>query len=104
MAIDLNNQQLQGTPAGVSFEPFNHLYMEIDGRVGTKFDDAVTPTAATTENPRGNPYGAGLIGDDNANWLIGGSGNGAFQGNGGNDVIVGGSIKLADLNGLRIRG
>ena len=51
VAADLNNQQLQGTPGGVAYEPFNHLYQGIDGIVGTRLDDAVTPTAATTENP-----------------------------------------------------
>ena len=44
LAADLNNQNLQGTPAGVGFEPFNHLYMGIDGIVGTKLDDQVTAT------------------------------------------------------------
>lgn len=104
VAADLNNQQLQGavgTTGGTSvpYEPFNHFYYGIDGIVGSKLDDQFTTnTAATTENPHGNPFGAGLVGDDNANWLIGGSGSDRMQGQGGNDVVVGGSIKLADLN------
>ena len=48
LAADLNNQNLQGTPAGVGFEPFNHLYMGIDGLVGTKFDDKFTPSRPPT--------------------------------------------------------
>lgn len=106
VAADLNNQQLQGAVgttggASVPYEPFNHFYYGIDGIVGSKLDDQfATPTAATTENPHGNPFGAGLVGDDNANWLIGGSGSDRMQGQGGNDVVVGGSIKLADLNGF----
>lgn len=104
VAADLNNQQLQGvigTNAGTSvpYEPFNHFYMDINGIIGTKYDDAVSPTAPTVENPRGNPSGAGLVGDDTANWLIGGSGNDIIQGQDGFDVIVGGSIRLDTLIG-----
>lgn len=105
VAADLNNQQLQGTVGttggtSVPYEPFNHFYYGIDGIVGSKLDDQfATPTAATTENPHGNPFGAGLVGDDNANWLIGGSGSDRMQGQGGNDVIVGGSIRLDTLIG-----
>lgn len=100
VAADLNNQNLNGTTNGVPFLPFNELWMGIDGVVGTKFDDQFAAgTAPTTENPRGNPFGAGLVGDDNANWLIGGSGSDRIQGEGGNDVIVGGSIRLDALIG-----
>lgn len=103
VAADLNNQNLQGTPAGVSFEPFNHLYTGIDGLVGTALSDKF---AASTANGAtlAQSSGAGLVGDDASNWLIGGSGNDIMLGNGGNDVIVGDSIKLGVLNGLLAAG
>ena len=102
VAADLNNQQLQGvagTNAGnsIPFEPFNHFYMDINGVVGTKYDDQFAAIATDGTN-RNNPGGAGLIGDDAENWLIGGSGNDAMEGRGGNDVVVGDSIKLAALD------
>jgi Ca2+-binding RTX toxin-like protein len=92
VAADLRNQNLTAAAGATPFQPFNQLYQDINGVVGTGFDDQFAISA-------NNATGAGLIGDDNGNWLIGGSGNDILQGNGGNDVIVGGSIRLDKLDG-----
>ena len=92
VAADLTKQQLVAGINGVPSQPFNHLYMGIDGIVGSKFDDKFAPSAT-------NLSGAGLIGDDTGNWLVGGSGNDTMLGGGGNDIIVGGSIRLDKLIG-----
>jgi Ca2+-binding RTX toxin-like protein len=89
-AVDLNNQNLVATPGTAQFQPFNQLLTGIEGAIGTKFDDQF----GTVANPS-----AGLIGDDTENWLVGGSGNDGLRGNGGNDLIIGGSIFLDSLIG-----
>ncbi|MGE8482912.1 MAG: peroxidase family protein, partial [Pseudomonas sp.] len=94
-AADLNNQNLFAAPGtNVLFEPFNALLANIEGLIGSRFSDSRDNTADPANRL------AGLIGDAAENWLIGGSGDDVEQGNGGNDVIVGDSIKLADLNHL----
>jgi len=94
-AADLNNQNIVAAPGtAVLFQPFNALLTDIEGLIGSRFSDS-RPNTTTPANPL-----AGLIGNATENWLIGGSGNDVSQGNGGNDVIVGDSIKLADLNHL----
>ena len=94
-AADLNNQNIVAAPGtGVLFQPFNALLTDIEGLIGSRFSDS-RPNTAAPANPT-----AGLIGNATENWLIGGSGDDVAQGNGGNDVIVGDSIKLADLNHL----
>ncbi len=94
-AADLNNQNIVAAPGtGVLFQPFNALLTDIEGLIGSRFSDS-RPNSAAPANPT-----AGLIGNATENWLIGGSGDDVAQGNGGNDVIVGDSIKLADLNHL----
>ncbi|HJR32375.1 MAG TPA: calcium-binding protein, partial [Pseudomonas sp.] len=94
-AADLNNQNIVAAPGtAVLFQPFNALLADIEGLIGSRFSDS-RPNAAAPSNPL-----AGLIGNATENWLIGGSGDDVSQGNGGNDVIVGDSIKLADLNHL----
>lgn len=72
---DLNNQNINQLP----FEPFSNLYVDIQGVEGTGFDDQ-------------------MIGDSQVNWLIGSGGNDLFSGGSGDDVIIGDSIRLADLN------
>ena len=66
-------------------------WFQIEGAIGTKNGDTFigdSPGDATTTT--------GFLG---SNWLIGGSGNDTFTGAGGNDIVVGGSIRLDDLVG-----
>ncbi|WP_188517760.1 peroxidase family protein [Alsobacter metallidurans] len=87
---DLRNQNLTAAGGAAPFNPFNVLIADTEGLVGTKFDDKI-------------------IGDDNANWLIGGSGSDTFDtripdttgsiGGGGNDVFIGDSLRLDTLIG-----
>ncbi|BAN49815.1 peroxidase family protein [Metapseudomonas resinovorans] len=94
-AADLNQQNIVAAPGtGVLFQPFNALLANIEGLMGSRFNDA-RPNAADVANPL-----PGLIGDGAENWLIGGSGDDVSRGNGGNDLLVGDSIGLADLNHL----
>ncbi|SDH63493.1 peroxidase family protein [Pseudomonas panipatensis] len=94
-AADLNNQNVVAAPGtNVLFQPFNALLTDIEGLIGSRFGDS----RANSADP-GKPS-AGLIGNAAENWLIGGSGDDVSQGNAGNDVIVGDSIRLADLNHL----
>ncbi|WP_330114233.1 peroxidase family protein [Pseudomonas sp. JS3066] len=94
-AADLNQQNIIAAPGtNVMFQPFNALLANIEGLVGSRFSDA-RANPASPANPT-----AGLIGDGNENWLVGGSGDDVVQGNAGNDVLVGDSIGLADLNHL----
>ncbi|MEZ5849316.1 MAG: peroxidase family protein [Hyphomicrobiaceae bacterium] len=67
-------------------------WFQIEGVIGSKNDDTFIGTDALNAAELPNPFGGG-------NWLIGGSGNDTFQGMGGNDVIVGGSIRLDTLIG-----
>jgi Ca2+-binding RTX toxin-like protein len=96
VAADLNNVGIAPGSTGVAPEPYNNMYVGIEGIIGSKFDDAFAKTAAGGTNPAG----AGLIGDAGDNWLIGGSGNDVIDARAGNDVIVGDSIKLAALDGF----
>ncbi len=66
---------------------------QIDGVVGSVSDDRLIGDDASAA---GSGSDISIAGD---NWLIGGSGNDTFQGLGGNDVIVGGSIRLDALIG-----
>jgi hypothetical protein len=66
-------------------------WFQIEGAIGTSNNDTFigdSAGAATTTAAFGG-----------SNWLIGGSGNDTFTGNGGNDIIVGGSIRLDALIG-----
>ena len=63
---------------------------QLEGVVGTKNNDHLvgdSPGDATAAVSTG------------ANWLIGGSGSDLIEGRGGNDVIIGGSIRLDTLIG-----
>ncbi len=91
VAADLRNQNQIGIGGGTPPNPFNNLLSLDEGLVGTKFADS-------------------LIGDDSENWLVGGGGNDTFgtrtvnvatgsTGDGGNDIIIGDSIRLDDLIG-----
>ena len=90
VAADLRNQNLVAAGGQAPYNPFNQLIVDTEGLIGSKFDDK-------------------LIGDDNANWLIGGGGNDTFGttvtdvtgslGGGGNDVIIGDKIRLDSLIG-----
>ena len=90
VAADLRNQNLTTAGGTVPYNPFNQLIVDTEGLIGSKFDDK-------------------LIGDDTANWLIGGGGNDTFGttvadvtgslGSGGNDVIIGDRIRLDSLIG-----
>ncbi|WP_172599275.1 peroxidase family protein [Rhizobium leguminosarum] len=89
-AADLRNQGLTAANGGTAFNPFNQLLNQIEGLVGSKFADR-------------------LIGDAGDNWLIGGGGGDRFNtttadatgniGSGGNDLIIGDSIRLDTLIG-----
>ena len=90
VAADLRNQNLTTAGGTAPYNPFNQLIVDTEGLIGSKFDDK-------------------LIGDDTANWLIGGGGNDTFGtmvadatgalGSGGNDVIIGDKIRLDSLIG-----
>ncbi len=67
-------------------------WFQIEGAIGTKNGDTFIGADALNPAEEANPFGGG-------NWLIGGSGDDLFQGRGGNDVIVGGSIRLDSLIG-----
>lgn len=91
VAADLRNQNLTAAGGATPFEPFNQLWTDIEGVVGSKFADRIIGADAGTADASGVQPGD--------NWLIGGSGDDVLQGRGGNDVIVGGSIRLDTLIG-----
>jgi Ca2+-binding RTX toxin-like protein len=91
-AADLNQQNLTAAPGSTThYQPFDMLLTDIQGLVGSKFDDKATSQIVAGDK--------GLIGDATENWIIGGSGNDFLKGYGGNDVIVGDSIRLDVLDG-----
>ena len=67
-------------------------WFQIEGVVATRNNDTLIGTDAVGAAGEVNLY-------DGSNWLIGGSGNDTFTGAGGNDIIVGGSIRLDSLIG-----
>jgi Ca2+-binding RTX toxin-like protein len=100
-AADLRNVNLTGAPGGSPFEPFNQLWTDLEGVIGSKFNDSIIGADPGTVDAEGvNP------GD---NWLIGGGGDDTFGtrtadangslGGGGNDVIIGDGIRLDTLIG-----
>ena len=95
VAADLTQQNLQAAPGTAhGFQPFNDYYSGVNGVVGSKFGDILIGDDAVdaTDPVAGTPISF-------ANWLVGGSGSDNLRGNGGNDVIVGGSIKISQLIG-----
>ncbi len=70
-------------------------WTEIEGIVGTQNDDQFIGDSTGDRDLGGDN---GNI-NDGGNWLIGGTGSDQFKGLGGNDVIIGGSIRLDDLIG-----
>ena len=100
VAADLRNQNLTAAGGGTPFNPFNALLVDDEGLVGSKFNDTLIGADAGTAAD-GAPTGD--------NWLIGGSGADTFGtqtadatgsfGSGGDDVIVGDSIRLDTLIG-----
>ncbi len=67
-------------------------WFQIEGAIGTSNGDTFIGSNALDVADNANPFGG-------SNWLIGGSGSDTFTGNGGNDVIIGGSIRLDTLIG-----
>ncbi len=67
-------------------------WFQIEGAIGTQNGDTFLGSNALDAAGLANPFGG-------SNWLIGGTGSDTFTGNGGNDVIVGGSIRLDTLIG-----
>ena len=55
-------------------------FFQVEGLIGTQNADTLT-------------------GDDTGNWIFGGSGDDRITGAGGNDIIVGGSVRLDSLIG-----
>ncbi|TPK92269.1 hypothetical protein FJ934_20890 [Mesorhizobium sp. B2-4-12] len=100
-AADLRNVNLTGAPGGTAFEPFNQLWTDLEGVVGSKFGDTIIGADSGAVDAEGVQSGD--------NWLIGGGGNDTFGtrvgdetgslGNGGDDVIVGDSVRLDALIG-----
>ena len=91
VTFDIGNQAnpnvtVNGSPAQVPT-------YQIDGVVGSVSNDKLV---GDDESAAGNGADASIAGK---NWLIGGSGDDSFQGLGGNDIIVGGSIRLDALIG-----
>jgi Ca2+-binding RTX toxin-like protein len=100
-AADLRNLNQVAANGGVPFQPFNQLWADIEGVIGSRFGDTIIGADSGAVDAEGvNP------GD---NWLVGGGGNDTFgtrvldatgvQGSGGNDVIVGDSVRLDALIG-----
>ncbi|MDB5563185.1 MAG: heme peroxidase, partial [Hyphomicrobiales bacterium] len=97
---DLRNLGVVGAVGGTAANPFNQLLTEIEGVIGSKFNDRIIGADAGT-GADGQPTGD--------NWLIGGGGADTFNttvanaagsiGQGGNDVIVGDTIRLDTLIG-----
>ena len=75
-----------GTPRATNI---GDVWFEMEGIVGTKNNDHLMGDGVDNEGWN--------LGD---NYLIGGSGNDLLEGRGGNDVIIGGSIRLDSLNGV----
>ncbi|MBZ9799559.1 peroxidase family protein [Mesorhizobium sp. ES1-4] len=101
-AADLRNLNLTGAPGGTAFEPFNQLWTDLEGVIGSKFDDTIIGADNT-----GTVDAEGVNSGDN--WLIGGGGNDTFNkrtpdsngsvGGSGFDVIIGDKIRLDTLIG-----
>ncbi|TPK85674.1 hypothetical protein FJ936_09035 [Mesorhizobium sp. B2-4-13] len=101
-AADLRNVNLTGAPGGTAFEPFNQLWTDLEGVIGSKFDDTIIGADNT-----GTVDAEGVNSGDN--WLIGGGGNDTFNtrtpdsngsvGGSGFDVIIGDKIRLDTLIG-----
>ena len=66
------------------------MLSQLEGVVGTKNNDHLVGDS---------PGDATAAVSNGANWLIGGSGSDLIEGRGGNDVIIGGSIRLDTLIG-----
>ncbi|MEQ1694213.1 MAG: peroxidase family protein [Hyphomicrobiaceae bacterium] len=75
--------------AGDGFTPFP-AWFQMEGVVGTSGNDELTGDSASD--------GTGVTWEG-SNWLIGGSGDDALRGNGGNDIIIGGSMRLDSIIG-----
>lgn len=92
VAADLRNQGIDAANgAGITPEPFNQLWLDIEGIIGSGLNDTLYGEEAGT--------GADPLTDGGDNWLIGGSGADNFWGLGGNDVLIGDSIRLDTLIG-----
>ena len=102
--MDLSDHDL--SPAGVTADlttqanplvaidgtsPFP-AWFQIEGVVATQNNDTLIGTDVLDAAGAANLFGG-------SNWLVGGSGNDTFTGAGGNDVIIGGSIRLDSLIG-----
>ena len=85
------NQQANPLLAVDGITP-NAAMTQVEGVIGTQNDDNLIG-----DSFRGADHEAGP--SNGSNWLIGGTGNDSFTGNGGNDVIIGGSIRLDSLIG-----
>ncbi|MCF6198312.1 MAG: hypothetical protein L3J67_02755 [Hyphomicrobiaceae bacterium] len=70
----------------------NAAFTQIQGVIGTQNADNLIGDSFRGQNHEAGPT-------NGANWLIGGTGSDNFTGNGGNDVIIGGSIRLDTLIG-----
>ena len=88
--IDFNTQQ-NPLVAIDQNSPFP-AWFQIEGAIGTQNGDTFVGSGALDAAGVANPFGG-------SNWLIGGSGSDTFTANGGNDLIVGGSIRLDTLIG-----
>jgi len=80
-----------GTPVATNT---GDVWLEMEGIIGTKNNDHLMGDSV------GDPDAAVSHGN---NWLIGGSGSDILEGRGGNDVIIGGSIRLDSLIGTYAR-
>jgi Ca2+-binding RTX toxin-like protein len=82
----------QANPQG-AIDIQNLAWTQMEGVIGTQNADTIV----------GSDVNAVLAPIDNRNWMIGGTGSDRFAGNGGNDVIVGGSIRLDTLIGKYVQ-
>ena len=88
--IDFNTQQNPLVAIDMT-SPFP-AWFQIEGAIGTQNGDTFIGSDALDAAGLANPFGG-------SNWLIGGTGSDTFTGNGGNDLIIGGSIRLDTLIG-----
>jgi Ca2+-binding RTX toxin-like protein len=87
--FDLSNQ---GNPAvAINGIPVQVPSFQIEGVIGSAGDDTLIGGSDHVD-----AAGNDVVDDD---WVIGGSGNDTLQGGGGDDVIIGGSMRLDDVIG-----
>jgi|CXWL01.1.fsa_nt_gi Ca2+-binding RTX toxin-like protein len=81
----------QRNPVLTPDQAVEFAWFQMDGVVGSRNNDTLTGDSTVVNGDEGDLSGH--------NWLIGASGSDTIRGNGGNDLIIGGSIRLDTLIG-----